>query len=315
MRPSRDPRHFRLERIAPGVHAAIATPLGYGLCNSGIVDLGGATVVFDSMLTPMAGDALARTAERLTGRPPSWVVNSHWHGDHIWGNASFPRAHVVSTRRVRTVVLRQSREQLDACFRSFPKELEGLDAPGSPIAPADRPQVRAWFQGVLRTPRSHRIIPPEVTFDRELVLEGTRRALHLISYGGGHSPSDVFGYLPDERVLFAGDLVLVGYHPSLGDGWPAEWIRILERMRRLRVDHLVPGHGSMGTGRTLEQQLAYHRAIQRRVRDAARRGIPLRVARQSPVPAAYRAWGFSFMYPENVARAYRFLDSPRGPFK
>ncbi|MCI4365991.1 MAG: MBL fold metallo-hydrolase, partial [Thermoplasmata archaeon] len=79
-------RHFQTERLAPGVFAAIATPSGFGLCNAAIVDLGGATVVFDSMLTPMAGADLARAATRCTGRPPTWVVNSHWHGDHIWGN-------------------------------------------------------------------------------------------------------------------------------------------------------------------------------------------------------------------------------------
>src|SRR5208282_2723553 len=157
-------RHFQLESLAPGVHAAIATQTGYGLCNAGIVDLGGRTVVFDSMLTPVAGADLARVAERCTGQKPTWVVNSHWHGDHIWGNSAFVDAHVVSSRRVRREVLGRSRRQFDQCRREFPKELTRMAAPGSPIAPRDRPQVRAWFRGVVETPRSLRIIPPEVTF-------------------------------------------------------------------------------------------------------------------------------------------------------
>ncbi|MGA8302140.1 MAG: MBL fold metallo-hydrolase [Thermoplasmata archaeon] len=306
-----DSRHFRLERLAAGVHAAVATPTGYGLCNSGIVDLGGATVVFDSMLTPMAGAALARAAEKVTGHPPAWVVNSHWHGDHIWGNSAFANGHVVSSRRVREVVLRRSQRQFDSEHRQFPKELADIDGPDSQIAAVDRPQVRAWARGVIATPRSHRVVPPEVTFRDELVLEGRRRALHLITYGGGHSPSDVFGYLPDERVLFSGDLAVVGYHPSVGDGWPDEWIRILSRMRRLPVDRVVPGHGSIGTRRTLEGIQEYFRSLSRTVAVAKRRGATLREIQQTAIPDRYRRLRFSFMYPSNLARIYRLARGPR----
>jgi glyoxylase-like metal-dependent hydrolase (beta-lactamase superfamily II) len=300
-----------LERLTNGVHVAIATPTGFGLCNAGIVDLGGATVVFDTMLTPMAAAALSRAAERVTGRKPTWLVNSHWHGDHVWGNSAFSEGHVVSSRRVREVMLRKSQAQLDACRRSFPKELAELDAAASPIAKVDRPQVRAWFRGVLATPRSHRLVAPQVTFNEELVLEGSRRSLHLITYGGGHSPSDVFGFLPDERVLLGGDLAVAGYHPSVGDGWPDEWIRILGRMQRLQVDRVLPGHGPLGTEKILESTRQYLRDVDRLAVRARRRDLPLREIRATPVPPRYRGWRFGFMFPENLARAYRLGASRR----
>ncbi|MGI0154658.1 MAG: MBL fold metallo-hydrolase [Thermoplasmata archaeon] len=266
------------------------------------------------MLTPMAGAALARAAERCTGRPPSWVVNSHYHGDHVWGNAAFLSGHVVSSRRVRAVMLERSQAQLDAARREFPKELARLGAPDSPVAARDRPQVAAWFRGVIATPRSHRPVPPEVTFPDELVLEGRRRSLHLITYGGGHSPSDVFAYLPEERVLFAGDLVLVGYHLSVSDGWTEEWIRILGRMRRLRVDALLPGHGPVGSARDLERARQYLLDLRRTVAAAIRRGSPLRAVRELPVPDRYRSWRFSFMFPDNLVRTYRLSRAhPRSP--
>jgi cyclase len=299
-------RHFSVERLAPGVHAAIATLDGWGLCNSGIVDLGGATVVFDTMLTPAAGAALARAAERITGQKPTWLVNSHYHGDHIWGNAAFPSGHVVSARRVREAVLERSQAQLDTCRKTFPHELAMLSKPESPVAPRDRPQVRAWFQGIVRAP-PFRIVPPEVTFDEELVLEGRRRSLHLISYGGGHSPSDVFGYLPEERILFTGDLALVNNHPSLGDGYPGEWVRILRRMRRLGVDRLVPGHGPVSTGRALDRNLDYQLDVRALAVAANRRGATAKEVARLPIPRAYRAWRFSLMFPENVARVCREL--------
>lgn len=298
-------RHFRLESLAPGVYATIARPRGYALCNSGIVDLGGATVVFDSMLTPMAAQVLARTATRLTGRPPDWVVNSHWHGDHIWGNSAFSGAHVVSTHRTRREIRRRSRAQLVECRREFPRELRALSRPGSTVPRRERPGLRGWFEGVLAMPRSHRIVLPDVTFVDELVLEGSRRALHLLSYGGGHSPSDVLGYLPDERIVLAGDLTMVGMHPSVSDGWTDRWIHILERIDRLRPDRILPGHGVPGTRRDLAIEIRYLGELDRIVARARREGRSLADLRKTPIPSAYSEWTFSVMFPDNLSRVYR----------
>jgi cyclase len=257
------------------------------------------------MLTPMAGRDLARAAERVTGHSPTWVVNSHWHGDHIWGNASFPAGHVISTRKVRDVVIRRSRVQFDANRRTFPNELAAMKTPASSISPIDRPQVMAWFRGVLKTPRPFRIVPPEVTFQDELVLEGTRRSVHLLSYGGGHSPSDVFGYLPDEGIVLAGDLMMVGLHPSVGDGWPDRWVQILRKIQRLGARKFVPGHGPLGTTASLDGTLGYLAYLDRRARGAVRGRMSLADFLQTPMPPAARTWRFSFMYPHNLARAYR----------
>jgi cyclase len=298
-------RHFSIERLGRGIYAAIANPTGWGLCNSTIIDLGGQSLVFDSMLTPMAGRALARAAERVTGHSPTWVVNSHWHGDHIWGNSSFPNGHVVSTRKVRDVVVRRSRSQFDSNRRTFPAELDAMDSPTSAIAALDRPEVKAWFRGVLETPLPFQIIPPEVTFRDELVLEGTRRTVHLLSFGGGHSPSDVIGYLPDEDLVLAGDLLMVGYHPFVGDGWPERWLTILRKIRRLHARVYVPGHGPIGNASTVDATMRYLSYLERSARNAARQGRPFAEFLNTPVPPASRRWRFAFMYPDNLARAYR----------
>lgn len=308
MPSNRASRHFRLTTLGRGIYAAIATATGFGMCNAGIVDLGDRTVVFDSMLTPMAGADLARAAERCTGRKPDWIVNSHWHGDHIWGNSAFVGAHVVSSRKVREVVLRQSREQFDRQCREFPRELESIAGPGSSVAPADRPRVRAWFRGVIESPRRMRIVPPEITFDDALVLEGSRRSIHLITYGGGHSPSDVFAYLPDEHILFAGDLTLVDFHASVGDGRPRTWIRILRRMQRLGAERIVPGHGPLADAAALGHQAQYLGDLDRMAVSAVRRGISLEEARKIPAPARYRNMRFSFMFPDNMGRAYELAS-------
>ena len=304
-------RHFHLETLAPGVHAAVAVPTGAALSNSGIIDLGGTTVVFDSTLTPATGRLVARAAERRTGRAPSFVVNSHYHGDHIWGNSAFVAAHVVATRTVRENVLERSRTQFDGMRKELPAELRMLRHPKWPFDSVDVPQLRSWFRGVLRTPATFPIVPPDVTFTDELVLEGSRRSLHLISYGGGHSPSDVFAFLPDERIAFVGDLALEGYHLSVGDGDPEPWVRILDRMRRLGPRTVVPGHGAVGTRRTLDRSRAYLRDLLAHARRARARGTPVDDLERSPIPAKYRALRFTFMYPGNLRRAYERLGARR----
>src|SRR5260370_34145596 len=83
-------RHFQLERVANGVYAAIARADGGAVGNAGIVDLGETTLVFDTFQTPQAARDLLAAAERLLGRPVSFVANSHWHGGHMPVSAIFP---------------------------------------------------------------------------------------------------------------------------------------------------------------------------------------------------------------------------------
>jgi cyclase len=303
--PSKPSRHFRLERLAPGVHAAIATLDGFGLCNAGIVDLGTETVVFDTMLTPFAGRDLYQAARKVTGHRPAWAVNSHWHGDHIWGNSEFVGSHIVSSRTVRANILSLSHRQFVEDRREMRRELPLIDKAGSPYKGPDRALLRAWFQGVVKTPQSHRIVAPGVTFDDELVLEGSRRSLHLVTYGGGHSPSDVFAYLPDEGIVFTGDLAIRGFHPSLGSGWTTTWIPILRRMEKLRIRTVVPGHGPPGPPRILSDTRGYLQAIDQITHAALRAHTGSRDLAQIPIPPKYRRWRFAFMFPGNVARAYR----------
>jgi cyclase len=303
--------HFRVTRIAPGVHVAIAHPDGYGLCNSGILDLGGATVVFDAMLTPAAGAALRLAARRATGRDPDWVVNSHWHGDHIWGTDALRAPHVASTRTVRTQIEKRSRGQWKECRKVFPRELRALDRPDSPIPASDRRRLRAWFRGVVEAPASFPIVLPDVTFEESIVLTGSRRSLELISYGGGHSPSDVFGYLRDEGIVFAGDLAMVGLHPSVGDGWPDRWAAIMERIERLHVDRVLPGHGPMGPRSTLPTVRRYLLDLTATASRPLARGTPPAELARAPIPDRYDGWQFTFMYAENLARAYRLAKGAR----
>ncbi|HET7579995.1 MAG TPA: MBL fold metallo-hydrolase [Bacillales bacterium] len=78
-------KHFKLEKLRDGIYAAIAKPEGGAVGNAGFIDLGGRTLVFDTFNTHQAAEDLRWVAEKVTGCSVSWVINSHWHGDHIRG--------------------------------------------------------------------------------------------------------------------------------------------------------------------------------------------------------------------------------------
>jgi len=82
-------KHFKLEKLADGVYATIHKIGGHAICNAGIIDLGGKTVIFDTFLSPTAAKELLKIVKELKLSPIAYVVNSHYHNDHIRGNQVF----------------------------------------------------------------------------------------------------------------------------------------------------------------------------------------------------------------------------------
>ena len=301
--------HFRIEDLADGVFAAIASDTGFGLCNGGIIDLGGATVVFDSMLTPQAGADLRRAAEKLTKHPVTYLINSHYHGDHIRGNASFPSVRIVSTRKVRELIEERALAALESDRTSAPTDLADLQAGRIPATPRDVDIWTGWLRGIIETPAGTMIPSPDLFVEDRFILRGAKRELWVMSYGGGHSPSDVFGYLPDEKVTFLGYLVSVGYHPGVTDGFPKEWLRILDSIRELHPYRVVPGHGSMGGDPDIVAIQDYLRELMQISRTARTVGRSRDQVRATAVPARFSSWCFKAFFPDNLLRVYDLAES------
>ena len=88
---------------------------------------------------------------------------------------------------------------------------------------------------------------PSLAFNDRLMIHGSHRSLELVTFGGGHTDSDAFMLIPDEEIVFMGDLVTVRAHPAIMSGDVDEWIRILDRVQTLDIKTVVPGHGCVGT--------------------------------------------------------------------
>ncbi|HLV99301.1 MAG TPA: MBL fold metallo-hydrolase [Ktedonobacterales bacterium] len=305
-------KHFRLEPVLDGVYAAIGIPGTGSGSNAGIIDLGGQTLVFDTFLTPQAGDDLRAAAERLTGRPVSYVINSHWHADHIHGNQAFaPDTPILATSRTRELIAEKGPGAVDE-FKQVQAELQAQE---EELAREEDEQKRAALALKIGESReiaacTHRLALrlPSQTFDTKVTLHGSRRAAELLTYGGGHTASDAFLLLRDEKLAFMGDLLFVQSHLWLGHGSPAEWLRILRQVAEIDLTTAVPGHGPVGTPADFPAAARYIETMQQLVGDAIASGASLEAAQATPVPAAYASWDWSEGFGYNIEFLYKSLS-------
>ena len=276
--------HADLVEAGGGVHAAIARPDRLAVGNAAIVDLGGETLVVDTHISFSAAGELGEAAEEATGRTASLVFNTHWHADHVLGNAQFAGSTIVSTTRTReliaTVGVERLRSRLDALEEELPAEIERLraagDEEGARLLEREAPELRTV---------THRL--PDETFERERDF-GRARAL---TYGGGHTESDAFLLVPDAGVLVAGDLVVVAMQPWSGHGDPRSWAEILDRMLELDWDTCVPGHGPVCGRDVLPPLRDYQLALD----EAVRGGDP-----EPELPAEFSDWAGPEMWEVNI---------------
>jgi glyoxylase-like metal-dependent hydrolase (beta-lactamase superfamily II) len=292
---STDSSHFRLEEVAPGAWAVLAGTTGACVSNAGIVDLGDQTLVFDTFMTPTAGADLRAAAERRTGRPASLVVNSHHHGDHVRGNQAFAGTTILSTERTAELIAETSPQDLDAYAAQLTEWIGTLDQKlidePSPLVRQDLQLTRAMARSVLASLPDFTLTFPTAAFSDELIIEGSERSAHLLSFGGGHTDSDTFLFLPDSSVLFAGDLLWVENHPWAGDGHPDEWVSIIYRMKALSPSAVVPGHGTVADFEYARLFTRYLTFLCDMVKQAEATSTSLAKLAETPIPPQYAGWG------------------------
>jgi glyoxylase-like metal-dependent hydrolase (beta-lactamase superfamily II) len=234
---------FTLREVGRGVWAAIAEPGGVAVGNAGFVDLGDQALVFDTTISLAAGRELRAAAER--SGTLATVVYSHWHGDHVYGAGAMPAdALVVATTGTATLMEERGAERLRQLKADPPTE-----GPFAELAATEVPKLE--------------LIYPDETFAAERSFTGAERTVQAISYGGGHTLSDAFLWLGDEKILFAADLVVNGTHPWVGDGDVQAWPGILERIAELGPETIVPGHGPVAGPEAIDFVLGYLHDVSR----------------------------------------------------
>lgn len=195
--------------------------------NIGVVIGADALLLVDSRGSHHQADELRDELSSLTDLPVGWVVNTHFHWDHTWGNARFPEAVLWGHERCRAELVDNGE--------------------------AARRRVLEWM------PEEHHqavddvvITPPTETFATSQLLNIGNRVVELRYHGLGHTNSDIVVRVPDAGVLLAGDLLEEGAPPSFGDSYPLNWAQTLDSIRLEPT--VVPGHGDIVDAAFVAQQ-------------------------------------------------------------
>ncbi|MFQ5778031.1 MAG: MBL fold metallo-hydrolase [Terriglobia bacterium] len=298
---------FEIVPVADGVYAAIgrqAAPVIIG-SNAAIVVNDDHVLVVDSHLTPSAARALLGQIKTLTEKPVRYVVNTHWHGDHVQGNQAyfnvFPGGvEFVSHHTTREDIIRKAIPSLQRQRENLPQQIaqiterlaKDVDADGNPFSEEQAEQQRnrlKRLRAYLAELKQIQITLPTLTFERSLVLHKGERRIHILFFFKGHTRGDVVVYLPEEKVLVSGDL-LTGGLPFPRDSYPAEWVSTLRAMAGLEFDKVIPGHGRVQQGKEhLELVASVFESLVQQVRDAVDKGLSLEDTKKAVALEEFRA--------------------------
>ncbi|WP_432112457.1 MBL fold metallo-hydrolase [Streptomyces sp. YPW6] len=271
----------RLEEVADGTYAYIQPEGGWCVSNAGILlepGRGGRPVLVDTAATRARARALRAALRGLTPDRPRLIVNTHFHGDHTFGNAELagPGTVVVAHERTRT--------EMAAAGLGLTGLWPGVD----------------W--GDIQ------LVLPEMTYRQQLTVHQGDRVIELIHPGSAHTTNDTLVWLPRERVLFAGDVVLPGCTPFVLMGSVAGSLDTLRLLRGLDPLTVVGGHGPVSGPEALVGTEAYFHWLQETAAKGRAAGLtPLQLAREAG-PGEFGGLLDPERLVANLHRAYSELD-------
>jgi cyclase len=238
---------------------------------------------------PATVDLLVKDLRQLTAKPVHYLVNSHWHPDHSGGNEAlaktFPGLEIIASQRTRDlmqdtagVYVKTLEFETAQVNREIDKELKsGKGSDGQQLSEKNRVELRSQLASEGRFLVDFKAMHaqlPTLTFGDALTLFYGGREFRFFRLPG-HTAGDVAVFLPAEKILLAGDL-LVYPVPFCADSHPSDWIASLEALSRLDAKVIVPGHGDAQRDSTfLQLVLDSFRSIHQQVRDALHRGLTL----------------------------------------
>ena len=215
----------------------------YG-ANAGIVIGKDVILVVDTLVSAKEGKRLLKDIRAISDKPIKYVVNTHYHLDHTFGNAEFYSLGADIISHVNCA---------DAMKKNAADTLANADAYG--LTPED-------MEGT-------KLVYPNLTFTDKMGFDLGGLKVELIYHAPSHSKGSIIVYIPDERVIFAGDILFTDYHPYMADGDISGWQEMLDSIMAINAEKIIPGHGPLSTNNDLEDMKAYIVAFDKKATELA----------------------------------------------
>jgi glyoxylase-like metal-dependent hydrolase (beta-lactamase superfamily II) len=256
--------------------------------NTGIVVGDDAVMVIDTQATPVMAQDVIRRIREVTDKPIRYVTLSHYHAVRVLGASAYRPEHIIASRDTRDLIVERGEADMKSEIERFPRLFRAVESvPGL-----------TW---------------PTLVFERRLTLWLGKLQVEIMQPGRGHTKGDTVVWLPQERILFSGDLVEYDATPYTGDAYLADWPATLDAIAALAPEKLVPGRGaSLTTPAEVAAGLAGTRAFVTEMFGAVKRGAAagedLRSVYRKTYAALHPKFGhwviFDHCLPFDVSRAY-----------
>ena len=266
--------------------------------NTGVIIGDDSVMIVDAQATPRLAGKVIEKIRAVTDKPIKYVVLSHYHAVRVLGASAYGASEIIMSAKARAMVAERGQEDWDSEFQRFPRLFQGHESiPGL-----------TW---------------PTLTFNDQATFFLGRRRVDLRFLGRAHTAGDIVAFVPDQNVMFTGDII--EYHSACycGDGHFGDWPATIEAIRAFDVDAIAPGRGAALVGKpqvnaALDNTIDFVTSTYRPVAKVAQGGGTLKEAWDAcraacdPKFASYAI--YEHCLPFNVARAYDEalgIDTPR----
>lgn len=245
-------------------------------------------LVIDTRQHPRAGQDLLDRIRKITGKPIRWVINSHFHGDHTFGNAAFRKEGATFVAHSETARLMQL------------------------VQPKEMARRGDYFKSHNYDSSEVRLILPDVTFDKTMTIYLGGREIRLFYLGPGQQDGDTFVLFPHARALFTPGSFAKHSMPNMAFTTSVEnWIRLLDQVAAMDVAVLLPAHGDVASSADVVELSNMLADEYRTVKDAIARGISLADAQRTLTFPQYRDWRNYGRLKNEITALYELIQTGR----